>query len=826
MKYIYILFLTICALLPSPRLTAQNNPGEVNISLLPGETYYDTIFSVSGKPSSLVFNCSVESTDLGNSLYAIEINGVNTQSVTGRAIVEYLLPGIKIKYTTYNINFVDSKIKARPDFVTISDDEPLTINPLLNDESTTSGLTLNGVSQVQYGTATYENDVVTYTPSADLKSDYIVYSLSDSLGAKANSVIYILREDENALANDTLRYTLLNTSAQHIILPFAGFELDESNLAEKGIVSQLHDLVYFYEPNDGATGTDSFLFSDEDGNSRLVIIKLINIPHNNSTVRDDKFYTPKNTPITFDVFANDLNSKFPISAYSSALVRDTLGIFNYTPPANFSGEKNFTYTVNYGANNKYTGKIKIVIGNFQPQSDIEYTFNTDKNTSLALEYDVPVSGYSFQIVDAPSFGTVEIFNDSTSIEENCNQLTTKAMILYTPDQNYYGADEISVEYCIENNPCQLYKLYINIVDSDQDTLCKCVGRDCVWAGDLNGDGRVSVTDLLSLGRYMGLTGASRDDLPYSYRAGQHSDSWNVHQPNGSDTKHIDANGDGILTASDTMAISEYYAAIHNLVPTEVLGIKDYPFMLIPNSTELDSGDLLILDVAIGTETNPVVDIFGLAFGLNFSPSLIDSASLTGYFYKDGWFATASPTLQMVKQPTAGTLHAAFTRLGSIVVDEVEGIKPTGTSGNGIIGQILSIVVDEVEGIRSDDEYVTRRITTNNIEMEDAAGEKFILPDTFVDIRINNKKTTPVPSEDKLLAFPNPAKEYVNLHFNGRNTIKAYKIVDMFGNMVGQVSNLDQQSVSINTKNYATGIYLLQVVTTQGVITKKINITAE
>jgi hypothetical protein len=87
----------------------------------------------------------------------------------------------------------------------------------------------------------------------------------------------------------------------------------------------------------------------------------------------------------------------------------------------------------------------------------------------------------------------------------------------------------------------------------------------------------------------------------------------------------------------------------------------------------------------------------LAFGLNFSPSLIDSASLTGYFYKDGWFATASPTLQMVKQPTAGTLHAAFTRLGSIVVDEAEGIKPTGTSGNGIIGQILSIVVDEARG---------------------------------------------------------------------------------------------------------------------------------
>ena len=544
-------------------------------------------------------------------------------------------------------------------------------------------------------------------------------------------------------------------------------------------------------------------------------------------MRDDKFYTAKNTPITFDVFANDLNSKFPISAFSPALVHDTLGVFTYTPPTNFSGEKNFTYTVNYGGNNKYTGKIKIVIGNFQPQSDIVYTFNTDKNTSLALEYDVPVSGFAFNLVDAPSFGTVEIFNDpTTTIDESCNQLNAKAIILYTPDQNYYGADEISVDYCVDNNPCMLYKISINVIDNNQDTLCKCVGSDCVWPGDLNGDGRVSVTDLLSLGRFMGLTGTSREDLNYSYRAGQHSQSWGLSQPSGIDTKHIDSNGDGILTAADTMAISQYYAAIHNLVPTQVLGIKDYPFSLIPNSTTLDSGDLLILDIVIGTETKPVVDIFGLAFGLNFSPSLIDSASLTAHFYKDGWFAYASPTLQMFKQPSAGNVHAAFTKVGSVVVDELEGIKPPGTSGNGIIGQVLSVVVDELEGIRSEDGYVTRRISTNNIEMEDAAGEKFLLPDTYVDIRINKKKTSPIPTEDKLLAFPNPAKEYINLHFNGRNTIKGYKVVDMFGNIVGQNSSVDQQSISINTKSYASGIYLLQVVTTQGVITKKINIAAE
>ena len=825
MKYIYILFITICALVPSPKLAAQTNPGEVRLSLFAGEVFIDTIESQFFPTRNIqsIYNCSVNNIQfLGNRLYSFEL----TAGSIGSAFCSFEFGSSGVRYTNYLINVVNSKIKARPDFITISGNDAVEIYPLLNDESTTAGLTLNGVSQVQYGNASFENDVVTYTPGTDAKNDYIVYSVSDSLGAKANSVIYILREDEQALAIDTFRYTLLNTSAQHIIMPFSGLQIDSINLAAKGSVSQLHDLVFYYNPNNGVSGTDDFLFTDEDGNSRLVIVKLINIPHNNSTVRDDKFYTAKNTSITFDVFANDLNSKFPISAHSSALVFDTLGVFTYTPPNNFSGERNFTYTVNYGGNNKYTGKIKMVIGNFQPQSNIEYIFNTDKNTSLALEYDVPVGGYSFNLVDSPLFGTVEIFNDSTTIDENCNQLTTKALILYTPDQNYYGSDEISVEYCIENNPCLLYKININVIDSNQDTLCKCVGSDCVWPGDLNGDGRVSVTDLLALGRFMGLTGASREDLPYSYRAGQHGQSWDLSQPNGIDTKHVDANGDGILTAADTTAISEYYASIHNLVPTEVLGIKDYPFFLIPNSTEIDSGDLLILNVVIGTETKPVVDIFGLAFGLNFLPSLIDSASLTGYFYRDGWFASTSPTLQMLKQPRAGTIHAAFTKVGSIAEDELDGIKPTGTSGNGIIGIISFIAEDELDGIRSDDEYVTRRISTNDIEMEDAAGEKFLLLDTYVDIRINKKKTTPVPTEDKLLAFPNPARENVNLHFNGRNTIKGYKMVDMFGNITGQMSNVDQQSVSINTKNYPSGIYLLQVVTTQGVITKKINIVAE
>ncbi|MFN8338789.1 MAG: T9SS type A sorting domain-containing protein [Saprospiraceae bacterium] len=293
------------------------------------------------------------------------------------------------------------------------------------------------------------------------------------------------------------------------------------------------------------------------------------------------------------------------------------------------------------------------------------------------------------------------------------------------------------------------------------------------------------------------------------------------QPNGVNIKHIDANGDGIINPADTVAIADYYADIHAFVPEEVLAIKDYPFALIPNATELDSGDLLILDVAIGSNTSPLVDIFGLAFGLNVSPAMIDSASLSVNFDKSSWFSNNSPTLQMYKQPKEGKIHAAFTRTSSIVEDEVEGIKPPGVSGNGIIGQIVFIVEDEVEGIKSSDDFITRRISTNGIQMEDADGERYQLPDTYIDVKVRKNSNAPNPTSDKLIVFPNPATENVLLHFNGRNEIKGYKVYNQMGELIIVNNEVNAQATSINVQNLPLGMYVVKVVTTQGTITKKI-----
>jgi hypothetical protein len=800
-------------------LLGQINEGEKFKILLKGEVLIDTItskFPISSI-SALVENCTFVSTSLGNQKYKITISPLSPTTINAKVSVQYIenANGIKPRWITWNLTYLDSKITTKEDFVFFDNLTSVSSTPLVNDICTTNGLRLVGLGIVEGGSAAIAGNDVVFTPFEGIERGYVIYSVEDSLKATANGVIHFIKNNNNFVGNDTTKITLLNTRNHFIVLPSPDFIIN--NEAHKGSLAFIQNKVFSFQPTKGISGLDTIAFSD-GSNSKVYIFNILNKLQNTSSVIDDKFYTPKNTPITFDVLANDLSTNFPVINYSNGLVQDTLGVFTYTPPTGFSGIKNFTYTVNYGQY-QAVGKISIVIGNYNPIINHDYNFNTLKNQSLVVNYDVPLDGYTFNVLNQPQFGNVEVIENAI-VGEGCNTFSSKLTLIYTPDNNYYGNDSFDIEYCVLNNPCVVYKAYIKIYDAAPDTLCHCKGPDCVWAGDMNGDGRVSVSDILALGRFIGLNGTSRNDISYPFRNGQNSDNWNFTQPNGVNIKHIDANGDGIISEADTSAISEYYAAIHSFVPEEILAIKDYPFTLVPNSTELDSGDLLVLDIVIGNNNKPVVDIFGLTFGLNIAPQMIDSASLSVLFDRSGWFVENSASLQMFRQPKDGVVNTAFTRLSSIVEDEVEGFKPIGVSGTGKIGQIVFIVEDEVEGFKTKENFITRRISTNGIEMEDVLGEKFLLPDTYIDVRINLDKKVPVPTEDKLMIYPNPATDKVLLHFNGRNEIKGYKVFDQMGSLISVV-DVNAQSSEINTSSFASGIYVVQIVTTQGTITKKI-----
>jgi hypothetical protein len=810
MRIIFILF----AFAILPRVHGQFNPPLVELSLTNGMVYHDTISS-NLQPTFFLTPqgvANVQNQPIGSGKHAIAISLQNYYVGLVTIKLQYFTGNFPYqpRWFEYKVNCVASIVKAENDYLTHDGINDIVIHPLSNDETTSDTIILNGIGQVQNGSVVVQGDSIIFTPTNE-ENAFIVYSIVDGEGNTSQGKISLNFAEEEEILQDTLYFTLLNTKKQEIIFPFPGFDI--VTLPNKGEVQNSGSLAFEYSPDKNSTGTDVIEFEHQNGSARRVEIILKTIPQNTSSVRDDEVYTAVNQTISFNVFENDLSSNFPINQYSPQLVYLGNGQFSYTPPNNFSGVKSFTYRVNYGTYTS-TGKIKVFVDNCYPKQDIEYRLRTPKNVPLAVQYDMPIGNYSFSNAVLPEFGTVEFYNETDTVSFGCNTLTSKAMYVYTPDQNYYGEDEFQVSYCIDGEQCIIYKMYITVEDEQGDTLCHCIGKNCVWQGDFDNDGIVTVKDLLPLGRYLGLTGPARENIDYNYWHGQSAEDWGVQQKTGSDIKHIDANGDGNLSESDQVAIDEHFSSVHNVIPEPVLSIKDYPFYLIPNQTELDSGDLLVLEIAIGNNNYPVLDLHGLAFGLQINPNLIDSSSFAGHFYQNGWFAYNTPSLQTIKHPQTGNIQAGFTRSGG-----------KGVSGQGPIGQISFIIIDENDGFKGggNNKSTTSRIYTNGIMMEDENGDRVSVPDSYVDITIRKGGEAPQPTEDKLMVYPNPASDFVYLHFNGRNTIYKYIVTDVTGRIITKVDNHHQQSAYIPTNNMINGMYIISVTTSQGVISKKVEV---
>ena len=808
---IYTIIFFSAMLFPQWALS-QDNASEEHVYLAQGDVYTATVASNFAPVAHPEVNCQINGniTEVSAGLYQLNLTSTTNNFIGTTAVnIEYyeLTPPffIKPRYKRIVLHFSVSLITAQNDFAEFAEN-PIQILPLVNDSTTADSLWIASIGYCKSGTATISGDTITYNSNGQSDDDVIIYTIADSDGNSSKATIYLNRSISLS-QSDTLRFYMENAKDVMFSIPSDAYTLDAS--PQLGSLEQNSELKFTYRPN-ANSGLDTIRFATSGGLQRTVIIEIFDIPNNASSIVDDVFYTGKNTPITFDVFANDLSSKYNIASFSSPLQYDTLGIFSYTPPANFTGTKNFTYTVNYGYYSA-TGKIAIHIGNFNPRKEVVYRLETKKNIATTLTYDVPVEGYSFALTAAPTFGVVEILQNMQDYTLDCNTISSAALISYTPDSGYYGNDEFDVEYCVNNNPCETYKIYVEVHDV-VDSTCLCQGPDCVWSGDMNNDGIVSVRDLLVLGRNFGYSGSASEtpDLPFT--TGRASDDWLPESTATSNMKYVDGDGNGVVNHADLSTIIDNYGNVHNLVPNEVLAIKDFPFYMTSNAATVDSGDLLTIQYHIGTPSSLVKNFYGMAFEIKLASNFVDSASFQSHFYDNAWFHNHDASLQLAVQPTDGTIHMGVTRIDGREV-----------SGFGDVGESSYIVEDELDGIKTSEDYIMRRIYATNIVIMDISGETVQLPDTYIDIKLNLKKSEPDPTVEKLLVFPNPTSGDIQLHFNGKNIIKGYRLFDLQGRVALAESNIDAQKHTILGDNLGSGMYILQTFTTLGTIQKKIEI---
>lgn len=685
-------------------------------------------------------------------------------------------------------------------------------NVLSNDSISNGILTLTAVSVSNAGEAVINatSDAILFSPDSDFLGDtWIQYIACDSAGNCSQGNVHILVRDSTTQDHVVFSKFLLNTEALDILTPFEDFEIEIE--PSYGTLSVSSSIGWIYTPDAGYVGKDTFKLDLEGLVSRQYEISVYQ-KSNNIHARNDKFYVRPGLSVTFNVLNNDLLD-YSLSSNTNP-TKGTLstignGSFTYTPNTGYRGIDKFSYTTCF-QDTVYceTATVLIHVTDLEPDNQFSYQLQTSKDLPLLIDYPIDYTDFSYIISDEPENGSLVFYEGLQQINLPCDTLERYNMIVYEPSAGYTGVDHFEYYYCIQpSNLCYLVKVDVNVIDHPATENCPCtVG--CVWPGDTDRNGRVDMSDLLTLGNKLGKAGPYRDYINPDVWFGQHASPWNS---DGNNTvQFIDANGDGTITADDVNLISDHYYQTHDVVVKDVQQKLPFQFSIIPVQYSLDSGDVVILDIAFGNANFPVLDLKGAKFSVNIPAFMMDSASVTLDFHPNSWLAEGSPFISLGKVPWNGRIDGGFARANG-----------NGASGYGVIGTITFIIVDDIEGFKMSNGLIKIPITLeagtamdSEGTLFDVEGDEFIL--TFDPNESNRNKYN-------LVVYPNPATDIVDIYINGKTSMESIQILDPQGRQVKSFDGLELKHHQIDVSSLPVGLYYIRLNHTEGVISQLLSV---
>jgi len=268
-----------------------------------------------------------------------------------------------------------------------------------------------------------------------------------------------------------------------------------------------------------------------------------------------------------------------------------------------------------------------------------YSSDPDSSDSTTFSMSAP-SGLSLT-----SFGAAQ---DSVLVE----WITDSSMVSQIP---YNLTIEVRDNKCPYNgSQAYNFPIYVNGCSSE------------IWPGDANSDLKCDIYDILPIGISYGASGPVRTSATTNWVA-ENSINWSQDFISGINLKHADCNGDGIINDADTLAIATNLGLTHPIrLVSPNFAQSSASMYLNADKDTVGAGQSVLLSIDLGSSSNPVTPIYGVAFVLNFNPILVDSSQSDLNYLSSNLGTPGTDLLTFAKTNwLAGKIYAAAVRTNQI-----------------------------------------------------------------------------------------------------------------------------------------------------------------
>jgi hypothetical protein len=719
-------------------------------------------------------------------------------------------------YQGFRVAVKQSIVRAGTDFSTTMAGTPVVLNVLSNDNSDWAPLTLSAIPAVNNGTAAIvAGNQLEFTPEAGFTGiAHVTYVVCDALNSCQTATAHI---GVNNGLPDTDSLLVFTKKNQPLTFPleYEGYSIHQG--ANNGTVELFSGRACQYVPNPGYHGNDAFVLKVQLGGIeyyKTIRVRVINAAAPNNMAVDDVVFTPKNQAVTFNVRNNDVGNllvrHWSVPANFPGTISGNSGSGNvtFTPNNDFSGVATFSYKLgNSSATALETATVTVVVDDLGlPPIHFPYRMMTPKETPFVVHYEVPYQDFDFILVNMPLHGDLELFPGITTQVINGQSVTGNNLVVYTPDAGFEGEDGFALAYCAPNGACSSTRVELDVVSIAGEAPPFCVS-ECAWPGDLNADHLVNNKDLLPLGFVMGQSGAMRTGGSTDWY-GQYANNWQdpfseLHR----DVKFTDGNGNGEVEAADITAIEANYNRAHNLFPKSYALGKGLPFGLELLEGNPNEPGHVVLQVSLGTEAVPAVDVYGFTFDITLSPGLVDTG-FSARFYTDSWLTRNEPSIALAQRPYTGRFETAFTRTNG---------KPA--SGIGPIGVVDFVVIDIIDG---GDQNSRPTVTLHpSVMLADGTltdGEPIVL-----DLPIKPTPRTSIAQSSantQVTVMPVPAQDRLYVSWQGEVSALSLQTIQGQTLLTAQASG---SQTMLDVAHLPAGMYWLTLQTAKGPVSKKVQI---